>query len=315
MSYSVLKTLRSSYSIWFSGSRGAKRPTDYEVIQPGLAKPGNLHNVLERFKDAAAPDYGSEAANKEQFATIYTPEEIRGIRSSCAVVKWVLDEISGMIKPGLSTEELDNHATELIRSRGGYPSPLNFEGFPKSVSTSVNNVAVHGIPDDRRLKSGDLLSVDVAVYKDGFHGDSTRTFLVSDSISESHSGGYLSSVATECLFAGIGACGPGVPFRKIGLAIYQLANRRNVSVIPILCGHGIGRRFHAAPDIYHTLNNYPGVMRPGMVFTVEPCISEGGNQVDFHPDGFTVMTSDSSRTAQFEHTVLITENGVEILTL
>jgi methionyl aminopeptidase len=175
----------------------------------------------------------------------------------------------------------------------------------------AGNVAAHGVPDDRPLEDGDVVNIDVSVYLDGFHGDCAETFLVGNGDSASRG---LVSAARECLFQGIGACGPGEPIRKIGHAIHHFAKRRRVNPIPVLCGHGIGAYFHGPPDVYHALNSYPGLQQPGMVFTIEPCVSEGSKAVRILDDGFTVVTLDGSRTAQFEHTVLITEVGLEILT-
>ena len=229
------------------------------------------------------------------------------------------------------------------------------QGFPNSISCSTNEVACHGIPDDRPLAVGDLVTIDVAVFKDGCHGDCSRTFLISpednnnnnNSSSNSNNSNnnsnnseslpsdweerrHLMTTAKECLNAGISTCGPEVPFRKIGHTIYALARRRKVTTLTSICGHGIGRRLHATPTIYHTLNSYPGVMQPGMVFTIGPCLSlgEGGNK-RIRPmaprpgespdelvgaDAQPMVTLDNRPTAQFEDTVLVTDRGVEVLT-
>lgn len=209
--------------------------------------------------------------------------------------------------------QLDKELHSEIVSRGAYPSQLNFSGFPKSVSASVNDVAVHGVPCDRPLEAGDLVSVDVTTFLHGFHADCSRTFVVGGRCDAA--GLHLVSAAQELLFHGVSACGPGEPLTKVGHAVHRLARRRGVQVVPKLLGHGIGRHFHAPPDVYHVLNNYPGRMLPGMAFTVEPCAVEGDHRIEVPPGGLNVRTRDGGRAAQFEHTLLVTEQGVEILTL
>ena len=187
---------------------------------------------------------------------------------------------------------------------------FNFQ-FPKSVCTSVNNVVCHGIPDDRPLEDGDIINVDITVFLDGVHGDCSETFLVGN---VDESGQKLVQVAKESMEVGVKACGPGVEFRTIGAVIQSHAESQGFQVVPAFTGHGIGSFFHGPPDIYHMQNLYPGRMKPGVTFTVEPAISEGSHEIVILEDGWTAVTSDNSRSAQFEHTVLITESGVEILT-
>jgi len=227
------------------------------------------------------------------------------------LAKKILNEIRTVVTPGITTQDIDTFARELIIIHNAFPSALNFNGFPKSISTSVNNIAAHGIPDSRPLESGDILSVDVTVYLDGFHGDCSDTFYVGevDSYAET-----LVSVTRECLEKGIEACGPGNWIRGIGHAIHRHARKNNCTVVPIFLGHGIGEFVHGPPDIYHCLNNYPGKLAEGMVFTVGPVVSEGDRRVRILEDGWTAVTVDNSRTAQVEHTLLITSSGVEILT-
>ena len=203
----------------------------------------------------------------------------------------------------------------------------------------MNEIACHGLPDDRPLEVGDLVSIDVAVFKDGFHGDCSRTFLIHPKAEEDNASNlslprdwedrkHLLTCAKECLYAGISTCGPQVPFRKVGHTIYSIAKRRKVTTLTSIAGHGIGRSLHAAPNIYHGRNNYPGVMMPGMVFTIGPCLSMGegasskvvtlaverdsGVLVGY--EAAPVSSRDCRPTAQFEHTVLITDWGVEVLT-
>jgi len=242
---------------------------------------------------------------------IWSQNEVAKIRRSCQLARKVLNSVKEIIEPGIPTDQLDVHARDMITSHSAYPSPLNFHGFPKCISTSVNNVAAHGIPDSRPLESGDILNIDVTVYLDGFHGDCSDTFLVGEVDSHAET---LINVTRECLEEGVRACGPKKWLRGIGHAIHKHAKKNDCTTVPLFLGHGIGNFFHGPPDIYHCLNNYPGLMKPGMVFTVEPVVSEGDRRVKILEDGWTAVTLDNSRTAQMEHTVLITETGVEVLT-
>lgn len=242
---------------------------------------------------------------------IWGEKEIIQIRESCILARRVLEEVKSSVAPGVTTDELDSLAREFIFVHGAYPSPLNFKGFPKSISTSVNNCAAHGIPDSRPLLSGDILNIDVTVFKGGFHGDCSDTVRVGE---VDHYGKRLIRVTEEALRRGVSECKPGQAFRRIGHVIHKHARAHNTATIPHFLGHGIGTFFHGPPDIYHCLNNYPGVMRQGMVFTIEPCISEGDRRVKILDDGWSAVTMDGARTAQSEHTVLITKKGVEVLT-
>ncbi|CAB3256475.1 unnamed protein product [Arctia plantaginis] len=237
--------------------------------------------------------------------------QISRMDNSCKLAAGILEKLHGFIQPGITTDDIDELAHKLSIESRAYPSPLHYSGFPKSVCTSVNNVVVHGIPDLRPLQDGDIVNVDITVFLDGFHGDCSKTFLVGD---VDDRGVELVKVSEECLNIGIQACGPGVPFSHIGYKIQQHAKRRNLTVIPSVLGHGIGEYFHGLPDIYHTTNTFPGVMNPGMTFTIEPAISHGSPDTVMHEDGWTLLTEDGSRSAQMEHTVLITEHGAEILT-
>jgi len=243
---------------------------------------------------------------------IWSEKEIIGIRESCRLARKVLEEVKSLVGVGVTTEYLDQHARELILIHGAYPSPLNFHGYPKSISTSVNNVAAHGIPDSRCLVSGDILNIDVTVFFNGFHGDCSDTVTVGEVDQYALK---LIRVIEECVEKGIAVCKPGEFIRKIGHAIHKHARSQDCTTVPIFLGHGIGDFFHGPPDIFHCLNNYPGRMVPGMVFTIEPVISEGDRRVQLLDDGWTALTMDNSRTAQKEHTVVITESGADVLTL
>jgi len=236
--------------------------------------------------------------------------ELVRIREAARLAASILREVGDAVQPGVTTKQLDMLARELFTIHGAFPSALNFHGFPASISTSVNNVAAHGIPDSRPLQEGDIVNVDCAAFLAGFHGDCSDTFAVGEVDTHAEK---LVGVARNCLAAGVAACGPGRPLTGIGRAVHNTARRAGCSVVPLFLGHGIGDFYHGQPEVYHSLNNYPGTMKPGMVFTIEPVVSEGDRRVRILEDGWTAVTVDNSRTAQAEHTVLITETGVEIL--
>ncbi|GFT34115.1 methionine aminopeptidase 1D, mitochondrial [Nephila pilipes] len=217
-----------------------------------------------------------------------------------------------ILKIGVTTDELDAVAHSACISFGAYPSPLNYSGFPKSICTSVNNIACHGIPDSRKLKNGDIISVDVSVFYKGFHGDCAATYLVGNVDDKAK---RLVEVAALCLQKAIDICRHEQPFCAIGKIISNVAQSHGFSVIPAFCGHGIGSIFHGPPSILHFDNNEKGQMLKGMIFTIEPVICEGNPDILILEDGWTATTEDYSRSAQFEHTILITQNGAEILTV
>lgn len=233
------------------------------------------------------------------------------MKDACRIARLVLNVIGENVRPGVTTDELDRIAHDECIAYSAYPSPLLYKGFPKSICTSVNNVACHGIPDNRCLDDGDIVNVDVTVFYRGFHGDVSETFLVGD---VDEAGRHLVAVARRCRDEAIKACGPKRPLCIIGETISAVAEGEGYHVIEDFCGHGIGTYFHGPPDIIHVRNNLKGTMLEGMTFTIEPVISEGGVEFDILDDGWTAVTIDNSRTAQFEHTILITKNGPLILT-
>ncbi|CAH2050594.1 unnamed protein product, partial [Iphiclides podalirius] len=237
--------------------------------------------------------------------------QINGMKESCKLAASILNQLHAFIKPGLTTDDIDELVHNFTIEAGAYPSPLHYQGFPKSVCTSVNNVAVHGIPDLRPLQDGDIINIDITVFFKQYHGDCSKTFLVGN---VDDKGQELVRVTEECLELGIRCCGPDVPFCHIGSKIYRHAKRNGLTVLPAFLGHGIGQYFHGPPEIYHTLNRYPGLMKPGMTFTIEPVLSHGNENTVLLEDGWTIITEDGARTAQVEHTVLVTKDGVEILT-
>jgi methionyl aminopeptidase len=224
----------------------------------------------------------------------------------------VLAEISRAALPGVTTDDLDVLAHEACIARGAYPSPLNYHGFPKAICTSVNEVILHGIPDGRPLQEGDIVSLDVTLYLDGVHGDCCATVPVGQVDEESR---RLLRVAEECMMKGIGAVRPGRPVSDIGRAVEAHASAHGYGVVRAFCGHGIGEDFHAEPQVLHYFDpRQRDVMQEGMTFTVEPMITVGSERHVVWPDGWTAVTADGKRAAQFEHTLLVTPAGAEILT-
>jgi len=242
---------------------------------------------------------------------VKSAEDIQKMRNSCRLARRILDEAGELAKPGITTALIDQLVTRLCFEAGAYPSPLNYRHFPKSVCTSVNNVVCHGIPDIRPLENGDLINIDVTVFLDNFHGDCSKTFLVGD---VDEGGQMLVDVAEKALYEGISAVSPGGRFCDIGNSIEKFVREAGFKVIPSFTGHGIGQYFHGPPDIFPCRNSYPGIMEPGNTFTIEPAISEGSSGIRILKDRWTAVSPDNSRSAQFEHTVLVTNEGAEILT-
>ncbi|KAK5916362.1 hypothetical protein CgunFtcFv8_011354 [Champsocephalus gunnari] len=240
------------------------------------------------------------------------PEDIEGMRVVSKLAREVLDISALLVKVGVTTEEIDHAVHLACIARNCYPSPLNYYNFPKSSCTSVNEVICHGIPDRRPLQDGDILNVDITVYHNGFHGDLNETFYVGEVEEEAKK---LVQTTYECLMQAIDSVKPGIRYRELGNIIQKHAQANGFSVVRSYCGHGIHRLFHTAPNVPHYAKNKAvGVMKPGHVFTIEPMICEGGWQDETWPDGWTAVTRDGKRSAQFEHTLLVTETGCEILT-
>jgi methionyl aminopeptidase len=226
----------------------------------------------------------------------------------------VLVMIEPHVQPGVTTDELDQRCHDyIVGTQKAIPAPLNYKGFPKSICTSVNHVVCHGIPGPKKLKRGDILNVDVTVIKDGFHGDTSRMFYLGEPPVLAR---RLTDTAHEAMIEGIKLVRPGARLGDIGHVIQKLAESRGFSIVREYCGHGIGRIFHEDPQVLHY--GTPGTGMPleaGMTFTIEPMINAGGKDVRLLPDGWTVVTKDHSLSAQWEHTVLVTSQGFEVLTL
>lgn len=246
--------------------------------------------------------------------SIKNAAEIEHMRLAGRLAAEVLEMIAPHIQPGVTTEELDRLCHDhIVRVQDAIPAPLNYHGFPKSICTSVNHVVCHGIPSEKRLKDGDVVNVDITVIKNGFHGDTSKMFYVGPPGIKAQ---RLVETCYECLSIGIGMVRPGVRLGDIGAAIQAHAEGRNFSIVREYCGHGIGREFHEDPQVLHY--GQPGtglVLQPGMTFTIEPMVNAGKRQVKLLPDGWTVVTKDHSLSAQWEHTVLVTETGFEVLTV
>jgi methionyl aminopeptidase len=245
---------------------------------------------------------------------LYTPEEIELIRASGRIAAQAIERVGEAVRPGVTTEELDAIGHEFLIAHDAYPSTLGYRGFTKSICSSVNEVVCHGIPDDTVLEDGDIVNIDITAYKDGFHGDSNQTFVVGTASEEV---AQLVDRTREALNRGIKAVAPGRQVNVIGRAIESYAKRFGYGVVRDFTGHGVGAAFHTGLIIphYDAAPAYDDVMEPGMVFTIEPMLTLGTDAWEAWDDGWTVVTADRSRTAQFEHTLVVTETGAEILTL
>ncbi len=241
-----------------------------------------------------------------------TDAEIEAMRPACQVAAETLVMIEEYIKPGITTNEINQLVHDYTIERGGIPAPLNYRGFPKSVCTSVNHVVCHGIPDNKKLKDGDIINVDVTTIIDGWHGDTSKTFFVGKPKVRAQK---LVEVAREALQLGIDVVKPGATLGDIGHVIQTFVEKHRFSVVREYCGHGIGRGFHEEPQVVHFGKPGEGmVIKEGMVFTIEPMVNAGKAPVKVLNDGWTVVTRDKSLSAQFEHTIAVRKHGAEILT-
>ncbi|HKJ94794.1 MAG TPA: type I methionyl aminopeptidase [Gammaproteobacteria bacterium] len=245
--------------------------------------------------------------------TIKTPEEIEKMRVAGRLGAQVLDMIGPHVQPGVTTEELDRLCHEyIVDELGCIPAPLNYRGFPKSVCTSVNHVVCHGIPGPKKLRKGDIINIDITVIRDGYHGDTSRMFYAGE---PSIQGRRVSEAAWECMWAGIRQIRDGARLGDIGHAVQTLAEGNGFSVVREYCGHGIGRGFHEDPQVLHYGRPGTGMeLKEGMTITVEPMINIGRAETRLLKDNWTVVTKDHSLSAQWEHTVLVTPEGFEVLT-
>lgn len=242
-----------------------------------------------------------------------TPEEIETMKRSCRLAAEVLTFIEPNVKAGVTTDELNERCHQFILEHGARPSPLNYKGFPKSICTSVNGVVCHGIPDAYVLKDGDIVNLDITTFLDGYHGDTSKTFLVGK---VSRAARDLVAAAEESMWLGIQAVRPGAHTGDIGEVIQKFVEGKGYSVVRDFCGHGIGKNFHEDPPIVHYGRRGTGALiKPGMVFTIEPMVNMGTWEILVKPDKWTVVTKDGKLSAQFEHTIAVLEDRVEVLTL
>ena len=245
--------------------------------------------------------------------TIHTMQDFEGMRRAGRLAAETLDYITPFVVPGVTADTLNHLCHTYITERGGIPAPLNYRGFPKSICTSINHVVCHGIPSDKKLSVGDIINIDVTTIVDGWHGDTSRMYYVGNVGIKAQK---LVQNTYECLMRGIEVVRPGAHFGDIGAVIQEHAEAAGYSVVRDFCGHGLGRVFHAAPNVVHFGKRGQGPeMKPGMFFTIEPMINAGHYEVKVLSDGWTAVTRDKSLSAQFEHTIGVTEDGYEIFTL
>jgi methionyl aminopeptidase len=302
--------LKANDPCWCGSGRKFKRchKSSTDHIRPGrLSPPRPVPDHIPR------PPYAESGVPvRRPESPVRPPEVVERMRRAGRAAAEVLRTVGAAVAPGVTTDELDALCHEECIKRGGYPSPLNYGGFPKSLCTSVNEVICHGIPDDRALIDGDIVNLDVTIFLDGVHGDTNATFPVG---TVDDASADLIRATRECLERGIAAVRPRRPTNDIGKAIQSHAEARGYGVVRAFVGHGIGEQFHTDLQIPHYDNPRASVtMVPGMTFTIEPMITLGAWEHQLWDDGWTAVTVDRRRTAQFEHTVLVTGDGVEILT-
>jgi methionyl aminopeptidase len=276
--------------------------------------------ILVHDKNIIKPDYAlsgiaqyEEEFNEEkQYCVVETEQGINDLRECAYIARKALDLAHSMVGVGVTTEKINDAVHLFIINHGAYPSPLNYYGFPKSICTSVNEVICHGIPDKRPLENGDIVNIDVTVYFKGLHTDLSETYIVGQTDPES---AKLLACTFEALQEAIKICKPGVLYRHIGKRIGEIVNKYDFSIVKTYCGHGVGEVFHSLPNVSHyPQNKNSGIMKEGHVFTIEPMINAGVWKDVLWPDHWTATTQDGKRSAQFEHTLLVTYDGVEVLT-
>ena len=273
-----------------------------------------LLQSLPRWPSSQSEGAASSAMRGSQ-VTIKTPAQQEQMRTAGRLAAEVLDMIGPYVVPGVTTDELNARCHEyIVNVQQAVPAPLNYRGFPKSICTSVNHVVCHGIPSpDKRLKQGDIVNVDVTVIKDGWHGDTSRMYAVGKIAPAAQ---RLIDITHEAMWIGIRQVRPGAHLGDIGAAIQGFVEPQHLSIVREYCGHGIGQIFHEDPQVLHYGERGQGLqLVPGMTFTVEPMVNAGKRHVRLLPDGWTVITKDHSLSAQWEHTVLVTDTGYEVLTL
>lgn len=285
-----------------------KRPGRNDLCWCGS---GKKYKRCHMEKDDKLYEYEAQGFTIPPFNIIKTPEQIEGIRKSGKVTNEILDIVAERIKEGVTTDEIDKWVSEHTAKRGAIAATLNYFGFPKSVCTSINNVICHGIPDDTVLKSGDIINIDVSTILNGYYSDASRMFIIGEANENAKN---LVEETRKAMYIGIDAVKPYGDLNDVGTAIESYCNKLGYSVVRDLGGHGVGLKFHEEPHVDHFAKDKKGMLLiPGMVFTVEPMINEGSYKCKTLDDDWTVVTKDGSLSAQWEHTIVVTENGSEIL--
>jgi methionyl aminopeptidase len=307
--------LRGSAPCWCGSGRKFKRcHGDQRRLRRPPVTIGTVSPAREVPATIVRPSYvlGSQPSVSPH-VEFHSGASLERLRAACRVAAEVLETVGEAVKPGVTTDELDRIAHEAYLSRGAYPSTLGYKGFPKSICTSVNEIICHGIPDDRRLVKGDIVNVDVTAFIEGMHGDTSATFPVGEVDAPAAA---LIEVTREAMLAGVAAVAPGKPLKAIGQAIQLIAHAHGLGVVYEYGGHGIGTVFHAAPHINHFVEERDHMLfEPGMTFTIEPMLTTGSPSSHIWTDDWTVAAVDLLPSAQFEHTIVVTESGSEILTL
>ena len=304
------RALKSNDLCWCGSGRKYKR---CHKVSEGRVRPGRVSPMLSVPDHIVPADYyrTGEPARRDE-PMVKSPEVIERMRFACRVAAEVLKVTGDAVAPGVTTDDLDRIAHQAYIDRGSYPSTLNYHHYPKSICTSVNEVICHGIPDDRPLEDGDIVNIDVTAYINGVHGDCNATFYVGEVDPETR---RLVEVTRECRDLGIAAVRPGRPLSDIGRAIQVHAEKHGFGVVRTFVGHGIGEQFHLPPNVPHYYTESANtIMQPGMTFTVEPMITMGSWRERMWDNGWTAVTTDGKRTAQFEHTLVVTDDGAEVLT-
>ena len=308
--------VRANDPCWCSSGRKFKRchQPSTEPIRPGRVGPPRFVPA-----DLERPPYAaSGVVERWDESPVKTDDVIERLRRTTTAAADVLVTVGAAVSPGVTTDELDALCHDEALARGAYPSPLNYDPagtnpFPRSICTSVNEVICHGIPDDRRLRDGDIVNLDVTIFREGVHGDTNATFTVGDVDEDSR---QLIANTRECLERAIDAVRPGRPLNVVGRAIQEHAESNGFGVVREFTGHGIGEQFHTGLHVPHYFDPSARLtLEPGMVFTIEPMITAGSPRIRLWNDGWTAVTADGRRTAQFEHTIVVNDGGAEVLTV
>ncbi|XP_024383176.1 methionine aminopeptidase 1D, chloroplastic/mitochondrial isoform X2 [Physcomitrium patens] len=289
------------------------KPSRLSIRPTSFLRPATVSPPLEVPKYIPRPPYvgAAEPPALAEEIQIHDEAGVSGVREAGRLAALIRDYVGSLVRPGVTTDELDKAAHDAIIDSGAYPSLLGFGGFPKSVSTSVNECICNGIPNSRPLQKGDIINIDINIYLNGYHAETSETHICGTV--DEHVRQFV-EVARDCLNTAIAMCGPGIDFREIGAIITDIADGCNYHVVEHVAGHGVGSLFHSAPLIYHCYNYKSGRMVAGQTFTLEPALSMGTEKALQWEDMWTTVTADGSLSAQFKHTVLITESGAEILT-